>query len=732
MIIRKMTASFGRLNHETLELHEGLNILSAPNESGKSTWAEFLLAMLYGVDTSQRQKAGGPIPVKERCRPWSGAPMEGTVELEQNGRRITLERTSAGKAPMSVFRAYDTQTGQSVESLHGTDCGQQLLGVPRSVFERSAFIRQCDLPVSGDAALEQRLSALVTTGEADCASSVVEKQLRDLKNRCSRSRTGLIWQAQTELDEIQGALNELSQVQGQISELQAKKEELKQRQTELEKANQALQALDAQQKQEQLRRCEQACRAAAEKCATLEQGCARLPAPEILKELSGRLNTLQEQIQTAAMDAAISTQEVAQPTPPPVFQGKTPEQAAGQAGEDRARYDALTAPRQAQRPVLFILGLLLMALGVGCCCLIGLWGTPALLGLLPATGGGVCLLLWRYRKQALEKKAQDDARQAQQLLAQYGVSAPEEMQALAAAYGRDIERYTAEKQAAQAQKAASRRRMEELEQTQRTLFAQIAGFSADSGSFSACRKAVDTALQAHQALQSAQREFTQAEQQRQAVAQAIGQLQDMPMADAAAYAGLDPAQVRFRLSQCSADLQSVRLELERYRGSLSHLGDRMVLEAKKEALQERLAALRQTDQAIDLATEALQQANASLQERFSPLLCRQAGEIFSQLTNGKYERLLLDKKLTASAQETGQNILRPALALSCGTVDQLYLAVRLAISRLLLPEDAPLVLDDALMAFDDERTALALQVLRKEAQTRQILLFTCHRRELEL
>ena len=204
------------------------------------------------------------------------------------------------------------------------------------------------------------------------------------------------------------------------------------------------------------------------------------------------------------------------------------------------------------------------------------------------------------------------------------------------------------------------------------------------------------------------------------------------MADAAAYAGLDPAQVRFRLSQCSADLQSVRLELERYRGSLSHLGDRMVLEAKKEALQERLAALRQTDQAIDLATEALQQANASLQERFSPLLCRQAGEIFSQLTNGKYERLLLDKKLTASAQETGQNILRPALALSCGTVDQLYLAVRLAISRLLLPEDAPLVLDDALMAFDDERTALALQVLRKEAQTRQILLFTCHRRELEL
>lgn len=732
MMIRKMTASFGRLNHETLELHEGLNILSAPNESGKSTWAEFLLAMLYGVDTSQRQKAGGPIPVKERCRPWSGAPMEGTLELELDGRRITLERTSTAKAPMSAFRAYDTDSGQSVDFLHAADCGQQLLGVPRSVFERSAFIRQCDLPVSGDAALEQRLSALVTTGEADCASSVVEKQLRELKNHCSRSRTGLIWQAQTELDEVCRALDELHRVQSQISDLQAQKETLKQRQAELEKAEQALRALDARQKQEQLGRCEQACRTAAERCEALEQSCASLPEQESLNALSAQLTALQEQMQTAAMDAAFAAAEVAQPATPPVFQGKTPEQAAAQAAEDRARYAALTAPQATHRPVLLILGLLLMALGAGCCALIGLWGTPALLGLAPLLGGGLCLLLRLRQKQAQKKKSTQDAEQVRQLLARYGVSAPEEMEAVAQTYGRDMERYAAQTQAAQAQKEASRRKMEELEQTRKALFAQVARFSEDSGSFSACRKAVDTALQARQALQSARREWKQAEQQRQAVAQAIGELEDMPVADAAACAGLDAAQVRFRLSQCNADLQSVRLELERYGGSLSHLGAPMVLEARKEALEERLAVLHRTDQAIDLAAEALQQANQSLQERFSPLLCRQAGEIFSQLTNGRYERLLLDKKLSATAQEAGQTILRPALALSCGTVDQLYLAVRLAISHLLLPTDAPLVLDDALMSFDDERAALALQVLRREARSRQILLFTCHRRELEL
>lgn len=56
MKLLRMTATFGRLDHETLTLTDGLNLLQLPNEAGKSTWAEFLLAMFYGVDTSEREK----------------------------------------------------------------------------------------------------------------------------------------------------------------------------------------------------------------------------------------------------------------------------------------------------------------------------------------------------------------------------------------------------------------------------------------------------------------------------------------------------------------------------------------------------------------------------------------------------------------------------------------------------------------------------------------------------
>lgn len=81
MKLLRMTATFGRLEQETLSLTDGLNVLQMPNEAGKSTWAEFLLAMLYGVDTSEREKTG-VLPVKTKYQPWSGKPMEGVIELE--------------------------------------------------------------------------------------------------------------------------------------------------------------------------------------------------------------------------------------------------------------------------------------------------------------------------------------------------------------------------------------------------------------------------------------------------------------------------------------------------------------------------------------------------------------------------------------------------------------------------------------------------------------------------
>ena len=202
MKLLRMTATFGRLDHETLTLTDGLNLLQLPNEAGKSTWAEFLLAMFYGVDTSEREKTG-VLPVKTKYQPWNGKAMEGTVELEQDGRRLTLTRTSAARAPMSVFSAVYTDSGLPVEGLTGANCGERLLGVPKSVYQRSAFVRQAGLGLTPDESLESRLSALVTTGDETVSYAAADKRLQAWQNRVKHNKTGLIPDAERALAAVE-------------------------------------------------------------------------------------------------------------------------------------------------------------------------------------------------------------------------------------------------------------------------------------------------------------------------------------------------------------------------------------------------------------------------------------------------------------------------------------------------------------------------------------------------
>lgn len=141
MKIIRMRATFGGLDHRELELKEGLNIIEAPNEGGKSTWSAFLRAMLYGINTKERDKQGY-IAEKNRYQPWSGAAMEGVLELEWKGEKITLRRGPKGSTPFGKFEAVYTDTGEPVGFLTADNAGETLIGAPREVFERSAFVGQ--------------------------------------------------------------------------------------------------------------------------------------------------------------------------------------------------------------------------------------------------------------------------------------------------------------------------------------------------------------------------------------------------------------------------------------------------------------------------------------------------------------------------------------------------------------------------------------------------------------
>ena len=163
MKIYRMTATFGKLEHETLTLEPGLNVIEAPNEWGKSTWCAFLVAMLYGLDTRAKTTKTA-LADKDRYTPWSGSPMSGRMDLNWNGKDITIERWSKGRSVFGQFRAYETATGMDIPELTAANCGQQLLGVEKSVFLRAGFLRLADLPVlvqaNGEFFLERRTAGM--------------------------------------------------------------------------------------------------------------------------------------------------------------------------------------------------------------------------------------------------------------------------------------------------------------------------------------------------------------------------------------------------------------------------------------------------------------------------------------------------------------------------------------------------------------------------------------------
>ena len=189
--------------------------------------------------------------------------------------------------------------------------------------------------------------------------------------------------------------------------------------------------------------------------------------------------------------------------------------------------------------------------------------------------------------------------------------------------------------------------------------------------------------------------------------------------------------MRSAIPEAQAQLAAARTRLDTISGQLQATRDPSELTAQLAEKRRKLESLQSEYEAIQLAMDALSAANQTLQNRFSPALGARTAEIFSALTGGRYDKVLLDRTLALSAEPSGDPTPRSIQVLSQGAADQLYLAVRLAICQLVLPPEkhVPLILDDVFASFDDQRLAAALEWLLQESQNRQILLFTCHDRE---
>ena len=702
MKIRSMTATFGKLSQQTLTLEPGMNIIESPNEWGKSTWCAFLMAMLYGIDTGSRTKTGY-LADKEHYAPWNGEPMSGSMDILWNGKAITLQRQNKGRTPMGEVKAFETHTGISVPELCVNTPGQVLLGVERSVFARAGFLKLTDMPVTEDESLRRRLNELVTTGDESGASDDLAQKLRDLKNKCRFNKKGVLPEAEGRLAEVEQKLQQLQTLQYQISTIKERQEALKEQERLLENHKQALRYNEHLQYAQRLTNAQMNRDSAKQSLSQAEKACENLPAQETIRQKLTQLQQLRD-----TRDSLHTKSQLLPPLPPvpealDAFRGKNPDQAVSDAKLDAKVLQQLK--NDLKKPIPFILGGLLAAIGVALL-VISQW-IPAGIALLL----GIVLFALGANKQ---KKLKD---QIAELVSKYRDIPADRWEQEAQRYAETQQSYTKSLTQREQLLADLNRQLEENTQA----VAAIAGGQSLSQYEETCR----VQLQSYAGLQEKQRILQQTEEVLQALSGAGEQIAPPQFEDVLT----DSAQeTDRRLAEIAVERQQLHQKLGQCQGQMDSLGKEDTLQNQKNQLQNRIAQLEKYYRALSRAQETLQQATQELQRRFAPRISGRAQELFARLTGKRYERLTLCQDLSVEASAQGENTLRGTLWRSDGTVDQLYLALRLAVAEELTP-NAPIVLDDALVRFDDVRLKAALEILQETSANKQVILFTCQSRE---
>ena len=713
MKIYSMTATFGKLENQTLTLQPGLNVIHAPNEWGKSTWCAFLVNMLYGIDTKERTKLDS-IADKDRYAPWSGAAMSGRIELNWDGRDITIERSSTPRAPFGIFRAYETVSGIEIPELTGTNCGQMLLGVERNVFLRAGFLRLADLPVTQDDALRRRLNNLVTTGDESDDADKLRQSLKDLKNKCRSNRAnGLIPEAEARYTQLKDQLWELQELTSQTQALEIRRKALESQLSELENHKAALAYAAFEKDAQQVAAAKATEEAAQMRLETLEEAVKPLPSQEEAQAACRQIAQLQEQANRLLQQGQQLPEKPVSPAVPACFADMTPQAAIQNAQADFAEYQALETARQKAGRITTWLGILLLVIGAGvlATCLAIHYHIALMICSIATAVAGICVLL--INKHFADQRS----RKMQAIFDRYPgqpaktwVSAAEQYSADMADYESKLERYEAQ--------AGDHARQQADHQ------AQLAAFAGDQ-TLAQRQIYYEDALFLWQELDRAQHEAEQTRRHAEALS-SMAKIAPAP-ADPDELTHT-PQQTDFLLAQTKLELKQTGENIAQNTGRMESLGQPGRIQSELEKVSRRLARLETYNAAIELAQDALYKATLALQRKFSPRITKRTQELFAKLTGGRYQRITLGEDMSLQTASVDEVTLQELRRRSDGTIDQLYLALRLAVAGELTPE-APLILDDALVRFDDDRLALALEILREEGKHKQVLIFTCQTRE---
>lgn len=685
-IDRLEVKGFGKLQDLTVYLGNGLNVIYGSNEAGKTTLQWFIKGMLYGLGSTRRSKNGMMIPLK-KFEPWDGGQYGGAMEYTlDEGKTYRVERNFH----TGIVRLYDSSFNDITGLFNAGKnkvpvFAEQQLGLDEHTFERTVLIKQMEVRLDTDstAALAGRIANVNSTGFEEVSFSSAEKALAEARKK-------YVGTGRTTAQPLDKLTARLKQLNLECDMLQRQKEQRHSTWQEL---------LDVRELQSKMGAAMQFLEHIGELIEIRRSLDVHLKREAGLKDAVRHLNELEAELSDMA-----------------ACKGLPAAQAAGAGtGTDEGRRKPGIRPLVPvlclSAAIVFAILLVFLAVvkehswtGFAICCT----------GLL--SSALACILLSRPNN-GLANGGTVKTRTAADAVGEKTGEVPPALRIPVSAETKTVE-----------------------------LNAEIKNICSMASIL--CGKTLECSQDVRKMLCDSTAMLEELSQKLEQGIDAAAGMKHRPSGcfgandlDAILYDSsvewLDDAlkgeAVSLKKRILDASLKGKYLEglLADYQSDSDEL---QLVEEETVAVKDKISYLKHKDEALKLAYEVLTEAGMEIKRTFAPSLDSSMSSIITGLTAGRYMDLRAGDRLDLKVAVPENGEVKDALMLSGAAADQMYLALRLAMSELLSTgkESLPVILDEAFSQFDDDRTQLALRYLYESYDKRQILIFTCKKREVEI
>ena len=677
--------AYGNIENKDINLEEGINIIHGANESGKSTLLNYIISIFYGIS---RNKDGKALSDYEKYKPWNSNEFSGRISYKlENGEKYEIFRDFNKKNPKIYNdKLEDISDRFETDKKDGSKFFIEQMGIDKQMYLSTVVSTQEEvrLDEKNQNMLIQKIANLAGTGEDNVsykkALIKLQEKIRDEigTNKTSQKPVNII---EKEIVEINNKIVETEKYRNRKYEIDAEKEQILSELKELEQQKQILQELQNSMKSE-------------------EETKNRLEIREKnRKDNIAKINELTNQKNT--INAESERVQSAKNHLQDIIKGHKENIEKLNSEIEKIANEKEETQEKEKPSISFIVITVVLAIALICSIiLIKNYIVSGILGV--AIIANIVFYVINKNKQKVNKaKLREKINQEKQ-------------------YKR--EKLENQKQQIIANVNTTEKELEKQEEEEKQVNSEL---SMLKGQIILLEKNNEKITEEIEQDNKAIKEESNKNKQ-----QIIEKYKDKNINDL-----LYINDYQNYISKIEETINNNRIRIKgleiEYNTIVPQLDEMVVLEEKREADKEKLAELREKESIINIAIENLMDAYEEMKTTITPKFTKNLSESIQKISSNKYNKVTINDE-NGMIIENNRGEYVEAVKLSTGTIDQLYLALRLSMIDELSKENLPIILDESFAYSDNNRLKNMLQYLTSDLNNHQTIIFTCTDREQKM